>query len=336
MATCNPVPSLYRTVVEDVVNNVRESFLDEGVDEQVLLELKQLWKNRLLQSKTVEGIHLEQKDIKPQTQQQLHMTQTAQQPAQATKPQPQQPQPVQAAAAQPTAVTATPQATQFQYNHVYNPVTGTVNLSNAVQTATAVLPAGLNQQQITATVQQGATLGTGTITLQTGQGPAQFIVQAPQQMIAQQQPGQPQVVQTGTSQLYTVAGGVPVSQIVQNTPNGSQRQVAGHPGIIQLDGTQNSSSDEDDDDDDKDDEDDDEKDEEGDEEQVEEEEPLNSEDDVSDEDPLELFDTDNVVVCQYDKINRAKNKWKFHLKDGIMNLNGQDFVFHKASGDAEW
>ena len=31
-------------------------------------------------------------------------------------------------------------------------------------------------------------------------------------------------------------------------------------------------------------------------------EPLNSEDDVSDEDPTDLFDTDNVVVCQYDKV----------------------------------
>lgn len=33
-----------------------------------------------------------------------------------------------------------------------------------------------------------------------------------------------------------------------------------------------------------------------------EEEPLNSEDDVTDEDPADLFDTDNVVVCQYDKV----------------------------------
>lgn len=29
---------------------------------------------------------------------------------------------------------------------------------------------------------------------------------------------------------------------------------------------------------------------------------MNSEDDVSDEDPSELFDTDNVVVCQFDKV----------------------------------
>lgn len=31
-------------------------------------------------------------------------------------------------------------------------------------------------------------------------------------------------------------------------------------------------------------------------------EPLNSGDDVSDEEDQELFDTENVVVCQYDKV----------------------------------
>lgn len=34
-----------------------------------------------------------------------------------------------------------------------------------------------------------------------------------------------------------------------------------------------------------------------------EEEPLNSEDDVTDEDAADLFETENVVVCQYDKVN---------------------------------
>lgn len=33
-------PKLYRSVIEDVINDVREVFLDEGVDEQVLMELK--------------------------------------------------------------------------------------------------------------------------------------------------------------------------------------------------------------------------------------------------------------------------------------------------------
>jgi len=112
--------------------------------------------------------------------------------------------------------------------------------------------------------------------------------------------------------------------------------------IPQFDGPADSSDDEDgveddEDGDDDDDDDDDDNDPDGDEEdEGVEEEPLGSEDDISDEDASDLFDTENVVVCQYDKITRARNKWKFHLKDGIMNLNGKDYVFARANGDAEW
>lgn len=118
--------------------------------------------------------------------------------------------------------------------------------------------------------------------------------------------------------------------------------------IQQLDGPNDSSdSDEeindevdDDDDNDSDDDDDDDDDIDGDEEDQEgegaEDEPLGSGDDISEGDPSDLFNTENVVVCQYDKIQRVRNKWKFHLKDGIMNLNGKDYVFQKATGEAEW
>jgi len=64
--------------------------------------------------------------------------------------------------------------------------------------------------------------------------------------------------------------------------------------------------------------------------------PLCSEDDVSDDEPAEMFEADNVVVCQYDKITRCKNKWRFNLKSGIMNIHGRDYVFNKATGEAEW
>jgi transcription initiation factor TFIIA large subunit len=64
--------------------------------------------------------------------------------------------------------------------------------------------------------------------------------------------------------------------------------------------------------------------------------PLCSDDDVSDDEPAELFDTENVVVCQYDKISRTKNKWRFILKSGVMNIEGRDYVFSKATGDADW
>jgi len=45
-------------------------------------------------------------------------------------------------------------------------------------------------------------------------------------------------------------------------------------------------------------------------------EPLNSEDDVSDEDPTDLFDTDNVVVCQYDKV--SVNHTRLSVGGGIV------------------
>lgn len=45
---------LYNAVIDDVIANVRDAFLDEGVDEQVLQEMKQIWTNKLMASKAVE------------------------------------------------------------------------------------------------------------------------------------------------------------------------------------------------------------------------------------------------------------------------------------------
>uniref|UniRef100_A0A5S6Q0I5 Transcription initiation factor IIA subunit 1 n=1 Tax=Trichuris muris TaxID=70415 RepID=A0A5S6Q0I5_TRIMR len=64
--------------------------------------------------------------------------------------------------------------------------------------------------------------------------------------------------------------------------------------------------------------------------------PLNSDDDLSFEDETEMFEADNVAACQYEKVNRTRNKWKFVFKDGIMNINGKDYVFNRASGEAEF
>lgn len=46
---------LYFAVIDDVIANVRDSFLDEGVDEQVLQEMKQVWTNKLMASKAVDA-----------------------------------------------------------------------------------------------------------------------------------------------------------------------------------------------------------------------------------------------------------------------------------------
>merc|ERR1719228_471356 len=63
---------------------------------------------------------------------------------------------------------------------------------------------------------------------------------------------------------------------------------------------------------------------------------LCTDDDISDDDASELFDTSNIVVCQYDKISKARNKWKFNLKNGVMNLDGRDYTFLRATGETVW
>uniref|UniRef100_A0ABI7X942 TFIIA-alpha and beta-like factor n=1 Tax=Felis catus TaxID=9685 RepID=A0ABI7X942_FELCA len=54
MACVNPVPKLYRSVIEDVIEGVRDLFAEEGIEEQVLKVLKQLWETKVLQSKATE------------------------------------------------------------------------------------------------------------------------------------------------------------------------------------------------------------------------------------------------------------------------------------------
>ncbi|RVX71995.1 hypothetical protein B0A52_04593 [Exophiala mesophila] len=46
--------------------------------------------------------------------------------------------------------------------------------------------------------------------------------------------------------------------------------------------------------------------------------------------------TDQVMLCTYDKVQRVKNKWKCTLKDGVLRVDGNEYVFHKGQGEFEW
>ncbi|KAI1106174.1 transcription factor IIA, alpha/beta subunit [Jackrogersella minutella] len=58
------------------------------------------------------------------------------------------------------------------------------------------------------------------------------------------------------------------------------------------------------------------------------------------DDNLEEDDEDEdggqIMLCMYDKVQRVKNKWKCVMKDGVLSVNGKDYVFHKATGEYEW
>ncbi|XP_034169432.2 transcription initiation factor IIA subunit 1 [Pangasianodon hypophthalmus] len=377
-ANSNPVPRLYKTVMEDVINEVRELFLDEGVDEQVLMELKTLWESKLMQSKAVDGFHTEEQQVlqAPQTQvPQVQQTQQTTQPQQVLLPPAQQAPQQQVIIQDPkilqhmsaTGMSAAATAATLALPHG---VTGVgpyqqlitnqgqilqvVRAANGAQYIIQPQQPIMVQQQVLPQIQASAGVQAPVIQqmltpLQGGLPQQTGVIIQPQQIVLTQNKVQQnaQVMQAAMAQgqtqtqtqpqTHTQTPQQPQTAQQQAQPQQQQQQQAQAPLMLQVDGAGDTSSEEDEDEEDEYDEDEDEdKDKDGGEDGQVEEEPLNSGDDVSDEEDQELFDTENVVVCQYDKIHRSKNKWKFHLKDGIMNLNGRDYVFSKAIGDAEW
>lgn len=341
------VLKLYHSVIEDVVAGVRESFVDDGVDEQVLQELKQIWESKLQSSKAVEqntestvqqamGSVIRNQNVKlgdhgnqttfPEDQSRSEKVY----PVQITLPAQQD-----SGESAPRVLTIQVPESAIAGNQLQTILTGpvigaTLALPNALATS-------LLQQHVTAALQghqTGNLLATRQYNVQNSGTASQVdgacdadLVDIPESSL---KPPKFSVKRTG---LFSFTCKKKSSR--SNKPSSSSQSKSI---CVQVDGGIDTSDEDDDDDDDDDVEDEDEdKDEEP--EYLEgavEEEPLNSGDDVSEEDVSDLFDTDNVVVCQYDKITRSRNKWKFYLKDGIMNLSGKDYVFQRSNGDAEW
>lgn len=346
-SAASSVLKLYQLVIEDVVANVRDAFLDEGVDEQVLQEMKQIWTNRLMASKAVEVSQEPQAPI------------TGQPAILANNPK--------------ANGTKSKKASTVEQKNSSTSINGNTKVPPLASTVPKTTQPAKNQQQTTTIKTESSDQPTTSQPANTQNGPSALQQSAldpkkliPIQITLPPQPNEtenrvltikvpalaiqekqllPQLI---TSEIITsimplqpsVASAV-LQQHVTNVLNSmygeNQIKVS-----RQVDGTAGDTSDEDVSDisDDHYDDDEDELDEDGsdlnDPEGGAEEEPLNSEDDVTDEDAADLFETDNVVVCQYDKINRSRNKWKFYLKDGIMNIDGKDYVFQKSNGDAEF
>jgi transcription initiation factor TFIIA large subunit len=73
---------------------------------------------------------------------------------------------------------------------------------------------------------------------------------------------------------------------------------------------------------------------------IDDEDAINSDLDDSEEDQYDDEVDDeglgHIMLCMYDKVQRVKNKWKCTLKDGVLTVNGKEYVFHKATGEYEW
>lgn len=44
----------------------------------------------------------------------------------------------------------------------------------------------------------------------------------------------------------------------------------------------------------------------------------------------------DTLICTFEKVQRTKNKWKLNLKDGVLTVNGKDYLFQRANGEGEW
>nr|KAJ3420198.1 hypothetical protein HK105_005965 [Polyrhizophydium stewartii] len=55
-----------------------------------------------------------------------------------------------------------------------------------------------------------------------------------------------------------------------------------------------------------------------------------------DESGDEANEAKHLALCQFEKVQRIKNKWKCVLKDGVINVNDKDYLFNKANCDFEW
>lgn len=399
MALCQTsVLKVYHAVIEDVIANVRDAFLDEGVDEQVLQEMKQIWRTKLMASKAVE--------INPEPPEPTPPQIIANNPKPSKAAVAKAKKAAAAAAAQQNSNTADnttadikPNLSQLQAAVGTSANNGGITSGSSSTIQRTILNGGIKQEPPQAhnsnnppplrptsgnvILQQKPTTmaghsaqppgGSGT-SQQSSSSSSIPIVAAldpsrimPVNITLPAQPGtlnsesrvltiqvpasalqENQLTQILTAHLISSIMSLPTtlaSSVLQQHVNAALTNANMQKSLNnskQMDGAMDTSdedeSEESDDNIDNDDDDDIDKDDEDvdGEDGGAEEEPLNSEDDVTDEDASDLFDTDNVIVCQYDKITRSRNKWKFYLKDGIMNIGGKDYVFQKSNGDAEW
>ena len=307
------VPNLYKSVIAEVIKNCHDAFLNDGVDDQVLADLKSIWEFRLEASKAVESIPAPPPVAKEQ-----------QYVASALQPHLQTPH-LQTPSAAPSVISGGGQALVFgqmgaRQQHVRPTASMSVPAVAGVLPPSFVARSGISSRpnQTDGAQEEPVCLAESSSTTTSG------VLKSSGHAIV------PDVACAATATVSPLAG----------------RRRKRERRLAQLDGAHGSSDEDDEDDEDPEDDDDEDDDDEeaedgmfnegdGDDNENQEVESLGSDDDGSSE-GSDVFETENVVVCQFDKVTRSRNRWKFVLKDGIMNLNGKDYVFQKLNGEAEW
>ncbi|KIJ55105.1 hypothetical protein M422DRAFT_23756 [Sphaerobolus stellatus SS14] len=293
------VPEIYREVIKDVITNIRHEFEEYGVAEDVLEDLRSRWESKMISSNVA--------DFEPE--------------AKNAPEQPQVPPPVPPMPASFPPPPPPPHPTQYPPHpgyppHPQYPPNGPLPPINIKSEP------GLNEPRYPLTVGQAMHMQNylphpshPPPPPHSGQPPAngsapQYHQPPPraggrppwagQQGNTRQQHDVPQIPQLdGPSSTSSASSATPPPGAgIANTSGGGQR--AGG------------------------------------------EEEINSDLDDSDSEGEGAEDVDSgapgqdIVFCTYDKVARVKNKWKCVLKDGMVHVNGKDYVFQKCTGEFEW
>ncbi|GLI67602.1 hypothetical protein VaNZ11_011844 [Volvox africanus] len=59
-----------------------------------------------------------------------------------------------------------------------------------------------------------------------------------------------------------------------------------------------------------------------------------SEDEHDDNDEEEVVE--NLMIGQFEKVNKMKNRWKVAMRDCVFHINGRDFLFKKCTAEFSW
>ncbi|VIO98004.1 Transcription factor IIA, alpha/beta subunit family protein [Brugia malayi] len=395
------IADVYKGVINDVIGQVKEAFLDENVDIDVLQQLKKDWEEKLIASNSVDWDGPRHVPPPPLRQmKQPIMTSTTIPPGSTVRIA----QNGQHILVQQSTRSSSSSSSQVTQPALVMQASGTSSIQRPVHQVQYISAANIpinsdpntvviQRQSVSQNTSQITTVTPGMITFPAGQGQARIIQQGGQQFLMHgsgtanlptgssvmilnagsqipvtlnnavvYQPANRQLLQSGQSNpkledtIQMLDGAT--SLAVNTSGAGSSRTNCKYTErktdkkctlkkLAQLDGASRVSDSSSEEEMDEEDDDDplrtiaDRISEEGnavdDEDQVTEEDPLNSGDDQSDDEDVErLFEAENLVMCQFEKVHRARSKWKFTLKDGIMHIRGKDHCFQRCSGEAEW
>ena len=265
MANNDDMEALNRVIIESVIENVRTSFINMGIDEQVLIDLQESWESKLRQSKQKSTQHPPSTDDDSQD---------------------------------PTTTTTSNEHHFSLLNRRTNTPSASIHSSSATVFTVSSGASGnadVSQESFTGSEHRDQSNSMRNISIsQLQTRTARFSEVELDEIV-----GPPKRLNSQLDGIHDE------SDDAQPFDNSQQSSHSNYYGGSSFNPDNNSSS-------------------------------LDSTDSSEEEDVIDEDGIENLILCQYEKVTRTKNKWKCILKDGMLHINDQDYAFHRATCDFEW